>query len=153
LSKKGRIGDMDEEEIHNRKLSDDTNVEVSQSYQPEPYRKDSQSECYPIETTVGQQVPEGWLIARHFTAKIGPLTMRLLALFNQCFVNGHWRWMFLRCRLGQWREFIVRMIICPQMAKLQSSLANQNHPQFIDDKYDKLQVQSIQRTDPLADDT
>ena len=70
-------------------IGNDANVEVSQPYQPEPYRKGSQSECDPVETTVGKQVPEGWLVARLFTARIGPLTVRLLALFNQCFVNGH----------------------------------------------------------------
>ena len=70
-------------------IGNDANVEVSQPYQPEPYREGSQSECDPVETAMGKQVPEGWLIAWLFTARIGPLTGWLLALFNQCFIDSH----------------------------------------------------------------
>ena len=56
-------------------MPDDTEVEIAQSYQSESYGKGSQSKGNPIETALGEQVPEGWFITWCFTAGIGVFTM------------------------------------------------------------------------------
>ena len=73
-------------------FANDAEVEISQPYQSEPDGKGSQSEGNPIETALGEQVPEGWFITGWFTARIGVFTVRLLGVGEERGVDRHVRW-------------------------------------------------------------
>ena len=85
-------GGIDKKVWQSHDCANDADVEVSQPYQTESDGKGSQSECDPIETALGEQVPEGWFITGWFTARIGVFTVRLLGVGEKRGVYRHARW-------------------------------------------------------------
>ena len=73
--------------MHEGKSLDDADVEIAQPYQTESYGKGSQSECNPVETALGKQVPEGWFITWYLTTGIGVITRWSLAFGEERLVD------------------------------------------------------------------
>ena len=94
---------------------DDTEVEIPQSYQSESYGKGSQSKGNPVETALGEQVPEGWFITWYFTTRIGVFTMGLLAFNEERLVDRHWDRGKLNCAVDWDRGAEGRAIYSPEV--------------------------------------